>query len=293
MTKVVPIMYQGGNQMSARIIDGKKIAQQIRNDLADQIRTRLANSLSRPGLAVVLVGDNPASKLYIKMKKRACEEVGIYSEEHRLPAATSESELLGLIDQLNLDPKINGILVQLPLPAGINQQAVLERIAPEKDVDGFHPINIGRLSSGEQAYVPCTPAGVMKMIEVINYDPAGKKAVVIGRSNIVGKPLAQLLLRENATVTICHSHTKNLKHECRSADILIAAVGQPELVKGDWIKPGAVVIDVGISRVGKKTVGDVAFEEAKANAGWISPVPGGVGPMTIAMLLTNTISAAD
>lgn len=279
--------------VSARIIDGKRIAQGIRSGLAQKILELLAEGKARPGLAVVLVGDNPASRLYVSMKQKACQEVGIYSEEHRLPADTTQDKLLALVDELNHDPKIHGILVQLPLPDHLDEEAVIMRISPDKDVDGFHPINVGRLCIGTKAYVPCTPAGIMRMLDEINFDPAGKKAVVIGRSNIVGKPAAQLLLQRNATVTICHSRTKDLIAECRQADILVAAVGQPEMVKADWVKPGAVVIDVGINRRGKKTVGDVDFENVKEVAGWITPVPGGVGPMTIAMLLTNTVSAVQ
>lgn len=279
--------------MAAQIIDGREIAKQIRSSLAQQIQARLEQGKPRPGLAVVLVGDNPASQLYVKMKQQACQEVGIYSEEHRLPASISQSKLLQVIDQLNADPKINGILVQLPLPDGLDEEEVIVRIRPEKDVDGFHPINVGRLAIGAKAYVPCTPAGVIKMLDSINCDPAGKKAVVVGRSNIVGKPVAQLLLQRNATVTICHSRTKDLMDECRQADILVVAVGRPQMVKADWVKPGAVVIDVGINKAGKKTVGDVDFDQVKDVAGWITPVPGGVGPMTIAMLLANTVSAAE
>jgi methylenetetrahydrofolate dehydrogenase (NADP+)/methenyltetrahydrofolate cyclohydrolase len=278
--------------VAAQIIDGKQIAQQIRSDLARQIQERIEQGKPRPGLAVVLVGDNPASQLYVKMKQKACLEVGIHSEEHRLPASISQGRLLGLIDQLNSDPRIQGILVQLPLPDGLDEEEVIMRIRPEKDVDGFHPINVGRLAIGADTYVPCTPAGVMKMLDWINYDPAGKKAVVVGRSNIVGKPVAQLLLKRNATVTICHSHTKDLMDECRQADILVAAVGRPQMIKADWVKPGAAVIDVGINKIGKKTVGDVDFDNVKEVAGWITPVPGGVGPMTIAMLLANTVRAA-
>lgn len=278
--------------MAAQIIDGKQIAQQIRSDLARQIQERIEQGKPRPGLAVVLVGDNPASQLYVKMKQKACLEVGIHSEEHRLPASISQGRLLGLIDQLNSDPRIHGILVQLPLPDGLDEEEVIMRIRPEKDVDGFHPINVGRLAIGADTYVPCTPAGVMKMLDWINYDPAGKKAVVVGRSNIVGKPVAQLLLKRNATVTICHSHTKDLMDECRQADIMVAAVGRPQMIKADWVKPGAAVIDVGINKIGKKTVGDVDFDNVKEVAGWITPVPGGVGPMTIAMLLANTVRAA-
>jgi len=279
--------------MPARIIDGKLLAKQIRDDLAQKIKAMVNAGNQQPGLAVVLVGNNPASQLYVSMKQKACAEVGIYSEEHRLPASISQEELLAVIERLNKDPKIHGILVQLPLPEGFDEQVVINHIKPEKDVDGFHPINIGKLQTGQKTFVPCTPAGVMKMLDSIGIDLTGKKAVVVGRSNIVGKPVAQLLLQRNATVTICHSKTNNLAEECRQADVLVVAVGHPELVKADWVKPGAVVIDVGISKVGSKTVGDVAFDEVKEVAGWLTPVPGGVGPMTIAMLLTNTVAAAN
>lgn len=279
--------------MPARIIDGKLLAKQIRDDLAQKIKAMVNAGNQQPGLAVVLVGDNPASQLYVSMKQKACAEVGIYSEEHRLPASISQEELLAVIERLNKDPKIHGILVQLPLPEGFDEQVVINHIKPEKDVDGFHPINIGKLQTGQKTFVPCTPAGVMKMLDSIGIDLTRKKAVVVGRSNIVGKPVAQLLLQRNATVTICHSKTNNLAEECRQADVLVVAVGHPELVKADWVKPGAVVIDVGISKVGSKTVGDVAFDEVKEVAGWLTPVPGGVGPMTIAMLLTNTVAAAN
>jgi len=279
--------------MAAQIIDGKAIAKEIRKALAEKIKVLLEQGKPRPGLAVVLVGDDPASNLYVNMKKKACKEVGIYSEEHRLPGTIRQNELLGLIDNLNSDAKIHGILVQLPLPKSLDEQEIINRIDPAKDVDGFHPINVGKLCIGEKAFIPCTPAGIMHMIDTIEYNPSGKKAVVIGRSNIVGKPMAQLLLQRNATVTLCHSKTKDLAVECRQADILVAAVGKPEMVKADWIKPGAVVIDVGINKVGTKTVGDVVFEQAKNAAGWITPVPGGVGPMTIAMLLNSTVNACE
>ncbi|NMB38527.1 MAG: bifunctional methylenetetrahydrofolate dehydrogenase/methenyltetrahydrofolate cyclohydrolase FolD [Firmicutes bacterium] len=279
--------------MAAQIIDGKAIAKEIRKALAEKIKVLLEQGKPRPGLAVVLVGDDPASNLYVNMKKKACKEVGIYSEEHRLPGTIRQNELLGLIDNLNSDAKIHGILVQLPLPKSLDEQEIINRIDPAKDVDGFHPINVGKLCIGEKAFIPCTPAGIMHMIDTIEYNPSGKKAVVIGRSNIVGKPMAQLLLQRNATVTLCHSKTKDLAAECRQADILVAAVGKPEMVKADWIKPGAVVIDVGINKVGTKTLGDVAFEQAKNAAGWITPVPGGVGPMTIAMLLNSTVNACE
>jgi methylenetetrahydrofolate dehydrogenase (NADP+)/methenyltetrahydrofolate cyclohydrolase len=242
---------------------------------------------------VVLVGDNPASAVYVRMKKKACQEIGIYSEEHRLPSTISQGELLALVDQLNADPKIHGILVQLPLPKGLDEEEVINRIDPRKDVDGFHPVNVGKLSIGLPAFVPCTPAGVLELVKRTGTTIAGKKVVVLGRSNIVGKPAAMLFLRENATVTICHSRTVNVKDECAQGDILVVAVGQPQLVKGDWVKPGAVVIDVGINRVDGQIVGDVDFSEVKEVAGAITPVPGGVGPMTIAMLMKNTVDVAD
>ena len=276
--------------MQAQTIDGKKIAKDIRAELTKEVKS-LCKKGKTPGLAVVLVGKNPASRVYINMKKKACEQVGIYSEEHTLSNDAKEAELLDLIDQLNIDPKIHGILVQLPLPRQLDETRVLCRIAPEKDIDGFHPINIGRLSSGMDGYVPCTPAGIIELLHRMDCGISGKKAVVLGRSNIVGKPVAQLLLRENATVTVCHSKTADIKSECKQADILVVAIGRPEIVKGDWIKPGAVVIDVGINHVDDKLVGDVDFEQAQEVAGWITPVPGGVGPMTIAMLLQNTIMA--
>jgi methylenetetrahydrofolate dehydrogenase (NADP+)/methenyltetrahydrofolate cyclohydrolase len=278
--------------MAAQIINGKEIAAQIRSELKERV-DRLASKGRRPGLAVVLVGDNPASAVYVRMKKKACQEIGIYSEEHRLPSTISQGELLALVDQLNADPKIHGILVQLPLPKGLDEEEVINRIDPRKDVDGFHPVNVGKLSIGLPAFVPCTPAGVLELVKRTGTTIAGKKVVVLGRSNIVGKPAAMLFLRENATVTICHSRTVNVKDECAQGDILVVAVGQPQLVKGDWVKPGAVVIDVGINRVDGQIVGDVDFSEVKEVAGAITPVPGGVGPMTIAMLMKNTVDVAD
>lgn len=246
-----------------------------------------------PGLAVIIVGDDPASRVYVNNKKKACEEVGIYSEEYALPAETPQSELMSLIDKLNHDSKISGILVQLPLPDGFDEEAVINAINPNKDVDAFHPVNVGKIMVGNYDFVPCTPAGVMELIKESGIDPAGKECVVVGRSNIVGKPQAMLLLHSNATVTICHSRTKDLAEKTRRADILVAAVGKPNFITGDMIKPGAVVIDVGINRLeNKKLVGDVDFEEAEKIAGAITPVPGGVGPMTIAMLMRNTIKAA-
>jgi methylenetetrahydrofolate dehydrogenase (NADP+)/methenyltetrahydrofolate cyclohydrolase len=274
------------------IIDGKAIAATLREQIAADSE-KLKKTGVTPGLAVVLVGDDPASRVYVSMKEKACEQTGIFSDEHKLPAETSEAQLLALIDELNRDTRIDGILVQLPLPKQIDEAKVLEAISPRKDVDGFHPYNVGRLATGNPLFQPCTPYGVMKMLEFTGVDLAGKKVVVVGRSNIVGKPVALMCLAQHATVTICHSRTANLAAEVRSADVVIAAVGRPEMIKGDWIKPGAVVIDVGVNRVGeKKLVGDVDFEGAKAVASAITPVPGGVGPMTITMLLYNTVESA-
>lgn len=277
--------------MTARIIDGKGIAQEIRQGLTEKV-AKLTKQNRTPGLAVVLVGDNPASAVYVRMKKRACEEIGVNSVIHRLAEETTQGELLALIEKLNQDPKIHGILVQLPLPEGFDEEAVINAISPEKDVDGFHPINVGKLHIGEKSFVPCTPAGVVELVKRTNVPINGQHVVVLGRSNIVGKPVASLFLKENATVTICHSRTKDVAAECRRADILIAAVGRPELVKKDWVKPGATVIDVGINRVDGEIVGDVAYAEVKEVAGAITPVPGGVGPMTIAMLLKATVESA-
>ena len=273
----------------ARIIDGKACAADIRARVADQVRT-LA---SAPGLAVVLVGDDPASAVYVRNKARACREAGIVSVEHRLPAGTSQDELLALVLALNADAQIDGILVQLPLPAHIDADTVIAAVDPDKDVDGFHPLNVGRLASGLPALVPCTPLGCLVLIEQVRGDLTGLDAVVVGRSNIVGKPMAQLLLRASATVTVAHSKTRDLADVCRRADILVVAAGRPAMVRGHWIKPGATVIDVGINRpsAGSGLVGDVAFDEAVGVAGAITPVPGGVGPMTIACLLQNTLSA--
>jgi len=246
-----------------------------------------------PGLAVIIVGDDPASRVYVNNKKKACEQIGVYSEEYALPAETSEQELLELIEKLNNDKKINGILVQLPVPKHINEETIINAIDPKKDVDAFHPVNVGKIMVGNFDFVPCTPAGVMELIKESGIDVCSKECVVVGRSNIVGKPQAMLLLHQNGTVTICHSRTKDLSEKTRQADILIAAVGIPEFIKGDMIKPGAVVIDVGINRIAdKKLVGDVEFESAEKVASAITPVPGGVGPMTIAMLMKNTVKAA-
>ena len=277
--------------MTAKIIDGKGIAQEIRAELARKVAELTAQGKT-PGLHVILVGDNPASKVYVRNKQRACEEVGISSTVHRLAEETTQVELLGLIEDLNNDEKVHGILVQLPLPGHLDEEAVINAISPAKDVDGFHPLNVGKMYIGTGGVVPCTPAGVLELVKRTGVPIAGKHVVVIGRSNIVGKPAAFLFLKENATVTICHSRTADVAAEARRADILIAAVGRPQLVKKDWVKPGAVVIDVGINRVDGKLVGDVDFEEVKEVAGAITPVPGGVGPMTIAMLLKATVEAA-
>jgi len=276
----------------AMIIDGKAIAAKIRGEIAEEVK-KLATQGVKPGLAVVLVGEDPASKVYVSMKEKACHDVGIFSDEHKLPVETTEEELLALIGKLNNDPRINGILVQLPLPKQINTEKVLEAISPNKDVDGFHPYNVGRLVVGKPLFQPCTPYGVMVMLRETGVELAGKEVVVVGRSNIVGKPVALMCLQQNATVTICHSKTKDLAEKVRQADVVIAAVGLPEMVKGDWIKEGAVVIDVGVNRVGeKKLVGDVDFDAASKRASAITPVPGGVGPMTITMLLYNTVESA-
>lgn len=246
-----------------------------------------------PGLAVVIVGDDPASRVYVNNKKKACCELGILSEEYALPAETSEEELLALIDKLNCDNKISGILVQLPLPKGLDEEKVINRINPKKDVDAFHPVNVGKIMIGNYDFVPCTPAGVMELIAESGIDISGKECVIVGRSNIVGKPMSMLLLHKNGTVTVCHSKTRDLKEVTKRADILVVAVGRPEFITGEMIKEGAVVIDVGINRLeNKKLVGDVEFESAEKVASAITPVPGGVGPMTIAMLMKNTLKAA-
>lgn len=277
--------------MSAVLIDGKAIAAQIRSDLAKQIGEIKATGLV-PGLAVVMVGDDPASSVYVNMKKRTCEALGIYSQQHVLPTSTSQDELLDLVRGLNADPDIHGILVQLPLPDHIDEQAVIAEISPKKDVDGFHPVSLGSLVAGTNGFVPCTPAGVIRLIKSTGIEIQGKECVVVGRSIIVGKPTALLLLQENGTVTVCHSRTSDLAAKCRQADILVAAVGKPALIKGDMVKPGAVVVDVGINRVDGRLVGDVEFDTVREVAGYITPVPGGVGPMTIAMLMHNTVQAA-
>jgi len=287
--------------MSARIIDGKAFAANLTSRIGDIIKAAMAKGATQPGLAVVLVGNDAASEVYVRNKIRTTEASGMASIEHRLPVSTSQDELLTLIDTLNKDDAIDGILVQLPLPEQINADAVINAISPEKDVDGFHVVNVGRLWAGLPSLVPCTPYGSLLLLKDALGDLSGMNAVVVGRSNIVGKPMAQLLLSENCTVTIAHSRSKDLPAICREADIIVAAVGRPDMVKGDWIKPGAVVIDVGINRIetpergeGKtRLTGDVDFNEAKAIASAISPVPGGVGPMTIACLLRNTLVAAS
>lgn len=282
----------------ARIIDGKAIAAKVRAEVAAGVAAMQREHGILPGLAVVLVGEDPASKVYVRNKAQQTTEVGMRSIEHKLPAETSEAALLALVGELNRDPSIHGILVQMPLPKHIDSLKVIEAIDPLKDVDGFHAVNVGRLSIGERALVPCTPTGSIILAKSVQPDLRGLDAVVIGRSNIVGKPMAQLLLKEDCTVTVAHSRTRNIADVCRRADLVIAAVGRPEFVRGDWIKPGAIVIDVGINRItgpdGKgKLVGDVAYDEAVKVAGAITPVPGGVGPMTIACLLKNTLEACQ
>ncbi len=281
----------------ARIIDGKAFATRLRARIAKAVTRLKSEHDLTPGLAVVLVGDNPASQVYVRSKGKQTTEAGMNSFAHRLPAETTQHELLSLVEQLNGDTNVHGILVQLPLPAQIDEQAVIDAIEPAKDVDGFHVVNAGRLFTGGKAMVPCTPLGCLMLLEEQLGQLSGLEAVVVGRSNIVGKPMAQLLLGANCTVTIAHSRTRDLPSVCRRADILVAAVGRPEMVRGDWIKPGATVIDVGINRVDDggdkpRLVGDVAFAEARSVAGAITPVPGGVGPMTIAVLLRNTVAAA-
>jgi methylenetetrahydrofolate dehydrogenase (NADP+)/methenyltetrahydrofolate cyclohydrolase len=286
--------------MTATLIDGKAIAETLRAGLARAVKATEIEHGFVPGLAVVLVGENPASQVYVRSKAKQTVEAGMRSIEHQLPATTSEQDLLALVDRLNRDPAIDGILVQLPLPSHIDADRVIEAIDPDKDVDGFHPMNAGRLMTGTGGLVPCTPLGSLKLIKSVRSDLSGLNAVVVGRSNIVGKPMAQLLIGDSCTVTVAHSRTRDLPEVCRGADILVAAVGRPLMVKGDWVKEGAIVIDVGINRVdapdlgvGKtRLVGDVDFAAAKERASAITPVPGGVGPMTIACLLANTLTAS-
>ncbi len=288
--------------MTAKIIDGKAIAQRLRKEVKEAVAKRIAEGRSTPGLATVLVGEDPASKVYVRSKQRACAEAGINSYGHNLPENATQEEVEDLVRQLNADPNVNGILVQLPLPKRLDEEKILSAIALNKDVDGFHSINIGRLAQKgrEPDFVPCTPAGCMILLEEAGAQLSGAKAVVLGRSNIVGMPVALLLVKANATVTIVHSRTKNIPEVLREADIIIAAIGQPEFVKKDWVKPGAYIIDVGINHVkdptskkGYRLVGDVAYDEVAEVAAAITPVPGGVGPMTIAMLLKNTLRAAE
>lgn len=273
-------------------IDGKAISAKVREEVAGEVAALKGQGI-QPGLAVVIVGDDAASRIYVNNKKKACEAVGIYSEEYALPGDTTQEELLALIDELNRKPEINGILVQSPLPKGLDEAAVVEKIDPKKDVDAFHAYNVGKIMQGQYTFLPCTPAGVIELIRSTGVDICGKQCVVIGRSNIVGKPMAMLLLHENGTVTICHSRTENLGEICQGADILVSAVGKAHFVRGSMVKPGAVVIDVGMNRdENGKLCGDVEFSEAEPRAGFITPVPGGVGPMTIAMLMKNTVAAA-
>lgn len=278
--------------MAAQMLDGKVMSAELREELALRVQ-RLKGKGVTPGLAVILVGDDPASQIYVKNKELGCQQVGIYSVTIRLPETASQAELEAQIDKLNADASIHGILVQLPLPQGLDEAAALARILPEKDVDGFHLLNAGKLFTGQQGVVACTPKGAMEMLHRTGIDLSGKEAVVVGRSNIVGKPMAMLLLQENATVTICHSRTANLAEHIRRADVLVAAVGKPRFITADMVKPGAIVIDVGINRVDGKVVGDVDFDAVREVAAWITPVPGGVGRMTITMLLANTIEAAE
>ena len=279
--------------MSYQILDGKKVSQKVKDSLKEKV-AKLKEKGINPGLAVVIVGDDPASRVYVNNKKKACEYCGIYSEEYALPASTTENELLGLVEALNAKADIHGILVQLPLPKHINEETIINAIRPEKDVDAFHPANVGKIMIGNYDFLPCTPAGVMELLEDAHIDPCGKRCVVIGRSNIVGKPQAMLLLHKNATVTICHSKTANLKEVARTADILVVAVGRAKMVNEEYIKDGAVVIDVGMNRdENGKLCGDVDFDSACKKASYITPVPGGVGPMTIATLMKNAVTAAE
>jgi methylenetetrahydrofolate dehydrogenase (NADP+)/methenyltetrahydrofolate cyclohydrolase len=279
-------------QMTASIIDGKAIAASRRARTAERVAELEASHGVTPGLAVVIVGEDPASQVYVRMKHKACEEVGVRSFKHELPVETTQDELLALVERLNADDDVHGILVQLPLPDHVDEEAVIEAIVPEKDVDGFHPVSVGRMVIGKETFLPCTPHGCMVLLDETGVELEGKEAVVVGRSNIVGKPVALLLLERHATVTVCHSRTQDLPEVVRRADVVVVAVGRPEMVKGDWIKEGAVVIDVGVNRTDNGLVGDVEFEAAAERASAITPVPGGVGPMTIAMLMENTLTSA-
>lgn len=278
----------------ANIIDGKAISAQIREEIAEKVKLYNEKTGLRPGLAVIIVGENPASQVYVRNKKKACEQVGFNSWVYEMPESTTQDELNALIDKLNGDPGVHGILVQLPLPKHLDEEEVILRIKPEKDVDAFHPYNVGRITIGDPQFLPCTPAGIMELLKRSNIEISGKECVVIGRSNIVGKPMALLLLAENGTVTVCHSKTKDLKEVCRRADILVVAIGRADFVTADMVKEGAVVIDVGMNRNAEgKLTGDVDFASVSEVASYITPVPGGVGPMTITMLLQNTLTAAE
>jgi methylenetetrahydrofolate dehydrogenase (NADP+)/methenyltetrahydrofolate cyclohydrolase len=278
--------------MAASIIDGKAIAGTRRARTAERVAELETSHGVTPGLAVVIVGEDPASQVYVRMKHKACEETGVRSFKHELPVETTQEELLELVERLNADDEVHGILVQLPLPDHVDEEAIIEAIVPEKDVDGFHPVSVGRMVIGKETFLPCTPHGCMVLLDETGVDLEGKEAVVVGRSNIVGKPVALLLLERHATVTVCHSRTKDLPEVVRRADVVVVAVGRPEMVKGDWIKEGAVVIDVGVNRTDDGLVGDVEFDAASERASAITPVPGGVGPMTIAMLMENTLASA-
>lgn len=278
----------------AKIIDGKVISAQIREEIAQKVQVYSEKTGTRPGLAVIIVGDNPASQVYVRNKKKACEQVGFNSWVYEMPESTTQDELNALIDKLNCDSTVHGILVQLPLPKHLDEEEIILRIKPEKDVDAFHPYNVGRITIGDPKFLPCTPAGIMELLKRSNIEIAGKECVVIGRSNIVGKPMALLLLAENGTVTVCHSKTRYLKDVCKRADILVVAIGKADFVTADMVKEGAVVIDVGMNRNAEgKLTGDVDFASVSEVASYITPVPGGVGPMTITMLLQNTLTAAE
>ncbi|MEI5639065.1 MULTISPECIES: bifunctional methylenetetrahydrofolate dehydrogenase/methenyltetrahydrofolate cyclohydrolase FolD [unclassified Pseudoalteromonas] len=280
--------------MTANIIDGKAIAKQVRSTVAKRVEQRLANGLRAPGLAVVLVGQDPASQVYVGSKRKACEEVGFVSKSFDLPGDTSEAQLLDLVDQLNADPEVDGILVQLPLPEGLDAEKVLERIDPHKDVDGFHPYNVGRLAQRMPSLRPCTPKGIITLLDSTGVRYKGMHAVVVGASNIVGRPMSLELLLAGCTTTVCHKFTKDLEAHVRRADLIVVAVGKPEFIPGSWVKDGAIVIDVGINRLESgKLVGDVQYDVAEQNASFITPVPGGVGPMTVASLIENTLEACE
>ena len=277
--------------MSAIRMDGKMVSAKVRGSILEEVN-KLKEQGVRPGLAVIIVGEDPASQVYVRNKERACEECGFYSEKYALPEETTQEQLLELIEELNHNPRIDGILCQLPVPKHIDDQAIIDAISPEKDVDAFHPVNVGKIMVGNFDFLPCTPAGVMQLLEEYGIDPQGKNCVVIGRSNIVGKPMSMLLLHKHGTVTICHSRTKNLKEVCALADILVAAVGKADFVTADMVKEGATVIDVGMNRKDGRLCGDVCFDEVNEKAAYLTPVPGGVGPMTITMLMKNTLKAA-